>query len=154
MSRRNREEEVDPELVGELKDAFDMFDTTKKGYLDKDDVKKLFKSHGIRVTDEDLDAAFKEADADGDKKIECVEFINMMTSKMKATSTEQKLTEAFKVFDPEEKGVIDSKELSEALLNIGEPCTNKEVQELMQVAQNQDGDVRYELFVQAVFAKK
>ncbi|BFU24760.1 calmodulin, putative [Entamoeba histolytica HM-1:IMSS-B] len=153
MSRR-RDEEVDQELVGELKDAFDMFDSSKKGYLDKDDVKKLFKTNGIRVTDEDLDAAFKEADADGDKKIECMEFINMMTGKMKTASTEQKLTEAFKVFDPEEKGVIDSKELTEALLNIGERCTTSEVGELKTVAENQEGQIRYELFIQAVFAKK
>ncbi|KAL7717044.1 Calmodulin [Entamoeba marina] len=152
--RRHADNDADPELVSELKDAFDMFDATKKGYLDKDDLRKLFKVHGVRVTDEDLDSAFREADADGDKKIECMEFINMMTGKMKATSTEKGLTEAFKVFDPSEKGVIDSKELTEALLNIGEPCTNKEVNELMNVAQNQDGDVRYELFVQTVFAKK
>ena len=145
---------MDPELVSEFKDVFDMFDVGKKGYLDKEDVKKLFKHYTVRVTDEDLDAAFKDADADGDKKIEAMEFINMMTGKMKANATEEKLMEAFKVFDPEEKGFVDAKELQEALLNIGEPCTNKEVAELFQVAQTQEGNIRYELFVQSVFAKK
>ena len=35
-----------------------MLDGQKKGYLDKEDVKKIFRSNGVRVTEEDLDAAF------------------------------------------------------------------------------------------------
>ena len=152
--RRGEDVEVDTELASEFKDTFDMFDASKKGYLEKDDVKKLFKTYAIRLSDEELDEAFKEADADGDKKIGCAEFVNMMSSKMKTTSSEEKLKEAFKVFDPEDKGVIDAKELTEALMFIGEPCTNKEVAELKGVAENSEGDIRYELFIQAVFAKK
>ena len=131
-----------------------MLDGQKKGYLDKDDVKKIFKTYGIRVTEEDLDSAFREADADGDKKIEAMEFITLMTDKMKTTSTIDALKEAFAVFDPQESGLINLRELREALLNIGEPVTNKEVMELEQVAGTQDGNIRYELFINSVFASK
>ena len=131
-----------------------MLDGQKKGYLDKDDVKKIFRTNGVRVTEEDLDAAFREADSDGDKKIEATEFIQMMADKMKTASTAEALKEAFKVFDPEDSGLINEKELREALLNIGDPVTNKEVMELEQVAGTQDGNIRYELFINSVFASK
>ena len=51
----------------------------------------------------------------------------MMTKRMKQTSTEEKLTHAFKVFDPENTGFIATKELSEALTTLGNPLTQKEV---------------------------
>ena len=158
MSRRRRQATEDVEITdeqcNELKEAFDLFDVSKKGYIERGDLRTLFKQYSIRVSDEDLDDAFKAADADGDKKVTVTEFINMMSGLMKSTSTEAQVTEAFKVFDPEEKGVINDKELSEALLNIGEKCTTQEVNELRTVAKNQEGDIRYELFVNAVFAKK
>jgi len=82
---------------------------------------------GIRIADESLDEAFKEADVDKDGKIEFSEFYTLLTSRLRKTSSEEKLLAAFRTFDPEAKGFIPRQDLIDALTTLGAPLSQKEV---------------------------
>ncbi|CAF0705613.1 unnamed protein product [Brachionus calyciflorus] len=63
-------------------------------------------------------------------------------------SIEDMLSDAFKRFDKNRSGTIDAKEFKEIMLNYGEPLSQKECDDLMQLADmNHDGRISYSEFV-------
>eukprot|EP01115_Flamella_aegyptia_P007699 TRINITY_DN3203_c0_g1_i1.p1 TRINITY_DN3203_c0_g1~~TRINITY_DN3203_c0_g1_i1.p1 ORF type:complete len:98 (+),score=31.66 TRINITY_DN3203_c0_g1_i1:310-603(+) len=96
---------------------------------------------------------FKEADVTGAGKIGFPEFMNMMARKMKQADSQEELLEAFKVFDPYGEGVINEKELTEALLHTGDKLTREELDEMYSVCLV-DGLVNYKSFVSHMHATK
>ena len=77
-----------------------------------------------------------------------------MTKKMRKASTEDKVRSAFQAFDPEHRGYIPRAELQEALTSMGSPLSTKELSEFFNLTENDRGEVRYELFLTALFMKK
>lgn len=69
----------------------------------------------------------------------------MMAKKMKDTDSEEEIREAFKVFDKDGSGYIDSAELRQVMTSLGEKLTDEEVDEMIQEADvDGDGQVNYE----------
>jgi calmodulin len=58
MRLRMDERQRDPEA--DLRDAFDMFDTDRSGYIDRDEVRALMKKLAQTLTDEEIDAIMEE----------------------------------------------------------------------------------------------
>jgi len=108
---------------------------------------------GVRISDEEFEAAFKEADSGDDGKLDFPEFVSMMSTRMRQTSSEEKLLNAFRVFDPEGKGFIPTKDLSEALTVLGNPLSTRELSELLAIAETVPGEVRYQQFINALFVR-
>ena len=73
---------------------------------------------------------------------------------MRKASTEDKVRAAFQAFDPEHRGYIPRADLQEALTSMGTPLTTKELSEFFGLTENDRGEVRYELFLTALFMKK
>ena len=68
-----------------------------------------------------------------------------MAKKMKDTDSEEEIREAFKVFDKDGSGFIDSSELRQVMTTLGEKLTDEEVDEMIQEADvDGDGQVNYE----------
>ena len=61
--------------------AFHMFDRNKDGYVDAKELKSLLTTMGERLTDAELAEFMREADMDGDAKLNYEEFVKMMLSK-------------------------------------------------------------------------
>lgn len=58
----------------------------------------------------------------------------------------EKLLEAFKVLDPEEKGYITKEYITKIMMEEGEPFTQEELEEMMGVACDQ-GVIPYEYYI-------
>jgi len=95
----------------------------------------------------------KEADADGSGAIDFLAFSSMMQKKMANSDSEDDIREAFLKFDWRRSGEISTKELSEALQNLGKPLTTRELQEFLNVCEK-DGVVRYNEFITQMFGAK
>jgi len=65
---------------------------------------------------------------------------------------ESDVRDAFEKFDWRRTGEINSKELSEALTNLGKPITTRELQEFLNVTQNGDL-VMYNKFINELYGK-
>ncbi|KAJ2188542.1 RAS1 protein, partial [Coemansia sp. RSA 521] len=66
----------------ELKSAFNVFDKDGNGTICKSELRQVMQSLGERLDDDEIDAMFKEADANGDQVINFEEFKAMMNSKI------------------------------------------------------------------------
>lgn len=64
----------------ELKEAFENIDTDGSGRLTESELRTAFKALGIHISDEALAKTIKDADVDGDGKIDFSEFLKVWSS--------------------------------------------------------------------------
>ncbi|XP_052097731.1 calmodulin-B-like isoform X2 [Mytilus californianus] len=69
----------DADTEKELKEAFSVFDQDGDGFINTKELKQVMANLGEDLADEDVMAMIKEADKDGDGKINFSEFFYMMT---------------------------------------------------------------------------
>ena len=77
MSKKINEGQMDEEMM----EAFKTFDEKNKGYISKQDLKRVLKVYNENLSDEEVDLMFKETDADQDGIINFKDFILMMMAK-------------------------------------------------------------------------
>ena len=82
------------------------------------------------------------------------ELVAMMARKMKDVDTEDKLMEAFKVFDRDGSGAISIEDLKRVMMNLGDKLTNDEINSIIREADMDGNDViDNEEFVRMMMAK-
>ena len=62
----------------ELRDAFNLFDKNGDGFISAEELKSVMKSVGENMGDTEVEQMIKEADLDGDGKINYTEFVRML----------------------------------------------------------------------------
>ncbi|OTF81038.1 hypothetical protein BLA29_007628 [Euroglyphus maynei] len=74
MIKRITEKTVNDEIMK----AFQLFDTNRTGKITFDDLKRVSNELGEKITDDELMEMIQEADLDGDKAVDCQEFLRIM----------------------------------------------------------------------------
>ncbi len=64
----------------ELRQAFRIFDKNGDGLIEQKELRWVTATMGQRLSDEEIEAFMREADLDGDGKLNYHEFVKMMTS--------------------------------------------------------------------------
>jgi calmodulin len=137
--------------------AFKQFDTDNDGSISRQEVLQGMKVSGRNFTQEDIDVLFVLADRDGDGAIDFVEFALIMiptaperiTKLRHSLNTKQKVETAFKKFDSDNDGAIDTNEMKKGLNSTGICMTDQEVETIFAVADlDGDGQVSLREFLQ------
>ena len=111
----------------------------------------LMASVGQVPSDDELHEMIRIADADGSGSVDFCEFVTLMAHKMADVKSEGALKMSFSVFDATGDGYMDSEELRNLMINVGEPVTIDDVNTLIkEVDRNGDGKVDYEEFVKLI----
>ncbi|KAJ6216517.1 hypothetical protein RDWZM_007674 [Blomia tropicalis] len=74
MTKRFTEKNVNEEIMK----AFQLFDNEHSGKITFDDLKRVSNELGEKITDDELMEMIDEADLDGDKAVDCQEFLRIM----------------------------------------------------------------------------
>ncbi|KAH7646549.1 uncharacterized protein LOC124499381 [Dermatophagoides farinae] len=74
MIKRITEKTVNDEIMK----AFQLFDTNQTGKITFEDLKRVAEELGEKITDDELMEMIQEADLDGDKAVDCQEFLRIM----------------------------------------------------------------------------
>ena len=64
-----------------IREAFLAIDKDKNGFISSDELRNVMASLGENLTDDELDEMIKEADIDGDDRVNYDEFLTIMTLK-------------------------------------------------------------------------
>nr|XP_010335879.1 calcium-binding protein 1-like [Saimiri boliviensis boliviensis] len=120
----------DQSQIQEFKEAFNMIDQNRDGFIDKEDLHDMLASLGKNPTDAYLDAMMNEAPG----PINFTMFLTMFGEKLNGTDPEDVIRNAFACFDEEATGTIQEDYLRELLTTMGDWFTDEEVDELYREA--------------------
>ncbi|NXG58567.1 MLRA protein, partial [Hemiprocne comata] len=103
-----------------------IMDQNRDGFIDKADLRDTFAALGrLNVKNEEIDEMIKEAPG----PINFTVFLTMFGEKLKGADPEETILNAFKVFDPEGKG-LKSDYIKEMLMTQGERFSQEEIDQM------------------------
>ena len=148
-------DEISPELKKEYQDAFEMFDKDKDGTITAKELANVMETlTGEKPSLNEINSMIKEVDLNSDGKIELEEFITLMMKNSPDTQQEEEVINAFRVFDKEGNGLIQTDELKHIMMTIGDKMTEDEADEMIHEADiDGDGTINYEEFVRMMMAR-
>ncbi|CAG9788677.1 unnamed protein product [Diatraea saccharalis] len=113
-----------------LRKAFQMFDTTKSGYIDVLKISTILNTMGQLFDDSELQALISENDPEGSGKINFDGFCNIASHFLEeedAEAMQQELKEAFRLYDREGNGYITTSTLKEILAALDDKLSNADL---------------------------
>uniref|UniRef100_A0A3Q3WVP3 EF-hand domain-containing protein n=1 Tax=Mola mola TaxID=94237 RepID=A0A3Q3WVP3_MOLML len=113
--------------IQEFKEAFTIMDQNRDGVIDKGDLRDTFAALGrLNVSNDELDEMMKEASG----PINFTIFLAMFGEKLKGTDPEETILNAFKIFDPEGKGILRGDDIKYYLMSQADRFTEEEVNQM------------------------
>ena len=98
-------------------------------------------------TEEELADMISSVDENRDGEISFDEFVILMKSRIGPVDPDQELRDAFAVFDTDNSGAIDRKELKRLMKKLGQKLSEQELDAMMdEVDTNGDGEISFEEF--------
>lgn len=116
----------DQAQIQEFKEAFNMIDQNRDGFIDNEDLKDMMASLGKEPRDEDIDKMIKEAPG----AINFTMFLTLFGEKLNGTDPEDVIRNAFACFDVEGNGYLMEERLRELLMTMGERYTEDEMKQM------------------------
>ncbi|XP_078354601.1 neo-calmodulin-like isoform X2 [Oculina patagonica] len=124
-----------------------MFDRDNNGYITTKELNSIMKTLGFNPTEEDLQQMIFTVDYDGDGRLNFEEYIQLMEQQKKPEDREEDIIQAFRVFDPDNRGYIESAELRELLENMDWKVSAEDLKDLITAANlHQDRRISMEEF--------
>ena len=120
----------DQAQIQEFKEAFNMIDQNRDGFIDNDDLKDMLASLGKDVSDKYVDDMVSEAHG----PINFTMFLTMFGEKLNGTDPEEVIRNAFACFDEEGTGKINEDVLRELLTSMGDRYNDDQVDEMFREA--------------------
>ena len=119
-------------------------DKLNEGLISLKDVPTLLREVGQNPTEAELETILTAVDAKKEKKITFEEYLKIQErpDAWKPHGTYDDFVKEFSVFDSEGTGFISSSELRYVLTALGEPLTDKQVDELLR-STDKGGKVKY-----------
>jgi Ca2+-binding EF-hand superfamily protein len=118
----------------ELRQAFDLFDTSGSGKIPAAEVKVALRALGFEVKKEELRQLLTEVGSSINSTIDFSEFLNVLMVKIGEKETKGEVQRAFKHFDEADKGYISFEDLKQISRVLHQGLTDDELLEMMEFA--------------------
>lgn len=149
------------EELQEYRDLFNAFDRRRTGSVTMADLLAVSQQLGLPSNQADLDKLLAHANVNASQgHVDFDAFASLMSRSRARNAEEAKrreeheMRQAFKVFDHDGNGLIDEKELTTTMKNLGEECTKSDIKAMIKAAdKNGDGKIDYEEFIRMMYNK-
>lgn len=139
------------QLICEYSEEFRLLDILGVGQIRTSDLMPLLNRCGEHPTQAEYQNVLQQVDPSANGMLNFQQFLIVMSNFVKGVITEEEITEAFQVFDRDNSGSIDSKELRHVLKTLGDKMTEEEANSMIREADKDgDGTVDYKEFVSTI----
>ncbi|KAL4218028.1 Myosin regulatory light chain 12B [Mactra antiquata] len=136
----------DQAQIQEFKEAFNMIDQNRDGYVDRDDLQDIMVSLGKDPSDDYLEKMIAEAPG----PINFTMFLTLFGDKLNGTDPEDVIRNAFACFDDKQQGYLPEEYLRECLMTMGDRWSDDMVDDLFLGAPIKEGRFDYQEFTRTL----
>ncbi|KAI7869798.1 uncharacterized protein EV154DRAFT_530494 [Mucor mucedo] len=127
---------------------------TKNGAMDAQTLKEIYKVAQVSVTDAEIAAQIKAADAKGTGSVDFEDFLVVM-NKQSDENAEEGVAKVFALLDTDNDGQITGDDLKRGVALYGKSITEQDVDEMLFSADvDGDGMINYEEFLKVMTPSK
>lgn len=128
--------------------------TTTSGTIELHELQQVMRKLGQNPSEAELIEMISTVDDNGDNEIDFNEFLILMKSRIGEKDPEKELRDAFRVFDTDNSGSIDKKELKRLMKKLGQALSEAELDAMMdEVDTNGDGEISFEEFKELMVSR-
>lgn len=136
-----------------MRKAFQMFDTTKCGFIDTVKISTILNTLGQQFDEGELQALIDEEDPEETGRVNFDQFANIASNFLiedeDAEAMQQELKEAFRLYDREGNGYITTSTLKEILGALDDKLTNDDLDGMInEIDADGSGTVDFEEFME------
>lgn len=136
-----------------MRKAFQMFDTTKCGFIDTVKISTILNTLGQQFDEGELQALIDEEDTEETGRVNFDQFANIAANFLiedeDAEAMQQELKEAFRLYDREGNGYITTSTLKEILGALDDKLTNDDLDGMInEIDADGSGTVDFEEFME------
>ncbi|XP_069746888.1 centrin-3 isoform X2 [Narcine bancroftii] len=143
--KKKKRRELTEEQKQEVKEAFDLFDTDKDKAIDYHELKVAMRALGFDVKKADVLKILKDYDRDGTGKIYFEDFSEVVTDWILDRDPREEMLKAFKLFDDDDSGKINLRNLRRVARELGENMSDEELRAMIDEF-DKDGDGENEYY--------
>lgn len=129
--------------IQEFKECFTMIDQDRDGVIGKDDMANIFQQTGRDPDPKTLEEMLKESPG----QLNFTHFLTLFGEKLHGTDSETALRDAFKMFDPDNKGTLSEEYFKDLLVNTGDQFSKDEIKKTWKEAPIEAGVLDWQKFV-------
>lgn len=135
-----------------LLETFNLFDKDGSGTISTNEFGTVVRAIGFNPSDDEIEQTIKEFDLDRSGRLDFGEFKRYVEDyKKKHKNSQEAILNAFKVFDKDGNGYIETKELKSILTKCGQVLQDSEVEAMIEVADvDKDGKINYSEFAKFI----
>lgn len=144
-----RRPQLTEELRQEIREVFELFDSTNSGFVDRRQLKVMMRLLGYEPRKDQLSRILTQCGiSQRSTRIEYDEFHSLMLHIMNEKDIQEEMARAFFLFDVDKTGKISFQNLKQVAETLGEKMTDAELEEMIREADlNKDGFVDETEFV-------
>lgn len=139
----------------ELREAFDLFDMDKAGFIDARELKAAMRALGFEVKVEHVCSMLTQANEDDEEKnilsnrskakdgeepeqllhmrVTFDQFVRVMTAELARRDTREEIWKIYKLFDTDRKGYVNQHDLEKVCIELGEDVTPAKIEEMIKI---------------------
>ncbi|XP_063228301.1 troponin C-like [Bacillus rossius redtenbacheri] len=144
-------EPLDEDQVAMLRRAFSMFDTGKKGGIEKEKVRTILNTLGLMIDEQELEVLLEAANKDESDKLNFDSFCKVAVHFLDEDDEvmQKELKEAFRLYDKEGNGYIPTSSLREILMALDDQLTPDQLDEMIaEIDTDGSGTVDFDEFME------
>ncbi|KAK9888168.1 hypothetical protein WA026_000437 [Henosepilachna vigintioctopunctata] len=146
------ESDQDAQKMAIMRKAFQMFDTTKCGYIETIKISTILNTMGQLFDDHELSTLIRNNDPDDSGRVNFDGFCNIASHFLEeddAESTQQELKEAFRLYDREGNGYITTATLKEILGALDDNLSSRDLDGIIaEIDTDGSGTVDFDEFME------
>ena len=140
--------------IMEIKEAFDLFDTEKRGFVSPRDLREAMAALGYELKNQTIYQMIANLEKDNVSEIDFQEFLNLMTARINEKESKEDIRKVFRLFDEDNTGYITAQNLKRIAKDLGENMEEIEIREMIERADTDgDGRITFEDFY-SIMTKK